>query len=106
MERIGILLVHGIGDQGRFQHLQNVVERFLKALIKEHGPENVSVEMPALFEGDASVVVRHGSRLSSFEIPKCGGGTWVRGQASSLRLGFGFGPYHCLARQDILNNPM
>ena len=88
MERIGILLVHGIGDQRRFQHLQNVVERFLKALIKEHGAENVSIEMPALFGGDASVIVRQRSGLSSFEITEM----WWRdlGQRPSIFAKIGF----------------
>ena len=32
MERIGVVLVHGIGEQGRFEHLSNEVRDLLTAL--------------------------------------------------------------------------
>lgn len=32
MERIGVVLVHGIGEQGRFEHLSNEVRDLLAAL--------------------------------------------------------------------------
>lgn len=32
-EKIGILLVHGIGDQGRFEHIEEVARNFIEALL-------------------------------------------------------------------------
>jgi hypothetical protein len=66
MGRIGVLLVHGIGDQPRYQHLQNVVERFVRALVKEHGRDNVSVEMPGLM-GDASILIESSKGPASID---------------------------------------
>lgn len=44
-KRIGILLVHGIGDQQRHEHLQAVGESFVRALALRYGRGRVSVEM-------------------------------------------------------------
>lgn len=46
--RIGILLIHGIGDQNRYDHLQNVATEVVKSLSSMHTLKNVSVSIPGL----------------------------------------------------------
>ena len=50
-QRIGILLVHGIGTQNRFEHLANVTKNFVTCAGALYGKENVTVEQPAAREG-------------------------------------------------------
>src|SRR4051794_6684640 len=50
-QRIGILLVHGIGTQNRFEHLANVTKNFVSCAGALYGKENVTVEQPAAREG-------------------------------------------------------
>ena len=44
-ERIAVLLVHGIGDQTRHEHLQSMAKHFVDIFADTHGEANVSVEM-------------------------------------------------------------
>ena len=44
-ERIAVLLVHGIGDQARHEHLQSMAKHFVDIFANMHGEANVSVEM-------------------------------------------------------------
>src|SRR4051812_7376875 len=48
--RIGILVVHGIGTQGRFEHLANVARDFVSGARLVYGEDKVSVEQPAARE--------------------------------------------------------
>jgi hypothetical protein len=43
--RIGVIVVHGIGEQRRFEHIDGQVRSIVAALRKQHGPDNVSVEI-------------------------------------------------------------
>jgi adenosine deaminase len=48
--RIGILVVHGIGTQSRFEHLANVARNFVSGARLVYGEDKVSVEQPAVRE--------------------------------------------------------
>jgi hypothetical protein len=45
MEHIGVLLVHGIGEQGAYQHLENEVRSFADALRSKHGKDSVTMRV-------------------------------------------------------------
>ena len=48
--RIGILVVHGIGTQSRFEHLANVARNFVSDARLVYAEDKVSVEQPAARE--------------------------------------------------------
>jgi hypothetical protein len=88
MPRVGVLLVHGIGDQRRYQHLQNVVERLVRALVNRYGSDNVAVELPGV-NGDASAIIHSDGRETIIDFTEM----WWRdlGQRPTLllaKLGF------------------
>jgi hypothetical protein len=58
--RIGLLLIHGIGDQPRWEHLKNVTESLAASLQTEFGVENVTVTANSPFRprGHATIVGR------------------------------------------------
>jgi hypothetical protein len=55
--RIGLLLVHGVGDQARFEHLQNVADQIVKSLVAIHGADCVNVVMPGLEGAPVSIKI-------------------------------------------------
>ena len=67
MERVGLLVVHGIGDQNRGQHVQNVAESFVKALVLQYGNDKISVELPGL-NGDLTIHLRDDNREATFDL--------------------------------------
>ena len=50
LQRIGILVVHGIGRQNRLDHLRNVVDNFARTAASLGKYTDVTVEMPATAE--------------------------------------------------------
>lgn len=61
-EKIGLVVVHGIGDQNKNEHLQNVAKHLVKAASIVFGKQNVNVE---LFPGventaDLTILIRPG----------------------------------------------
>lgn len=60
MERIGVLLVHGIGDQNRFEHLHAVAQRLVTTTSQMYGNSNVSVQMlPGIANrSDLSIIIK------------------------------------------------
>jgi hypothetical protein len=60
-QRIGLLLVHGVGDQGRFEHLQNVAEQIIGTLVATHGLDAVDVIMPGVSGAPLSIMIREGN---------------------------------------------
>jgi hypothetical protein len=44
--RVGALLIHGIGDQARFDHLQAVGDRIVQSLVATYGSERVTEASP------------------------------------------------------------
>ena len=44
--RVGALLIHGIGDQARFDHLQAVGDRIVQSLVATYGSERVTESSP------------------------------------------------------------
>jgi len=57
-KRIGILFVHGIGEQRRFEHLENEARGLVLALQERHGKEAVSVNIRTGLDGE-----RHADQL-------------------------------------------
>lgn len=53
VERIGIVFVHGIGEQRRFEHLDAEIRPFIDALRRRHSLEGLTVEIVA---GDHSTL--------------------------------------------------
>jgi hypothetical protein len=94
-EKIGLLLVHGIGDQARFQHLQTVGDQIVKALAFEFGRHNIAVEMFPGLENRAplSILVNVGAKHVCFDLHKCGGLTSEKDQKPLRYSSSGFGHY-------------
>jgi hypothetical protein len=57
LERIGILLVHGIGDQVKNAHLQLVGDHFVKTLALMHGAHSIAVEIFPGLDGKAPLSI-------------------------------------------------
>jgi hypothetical protein len=68
-ERIGILLIHGIGDQRQNEFLQTTAEHFVKTAAIGLGSGNLNVEMfPGLNrEAPLSIMVNDGGKVSRFD---------------------------------------
>jgi pimeloyl-ACP methyl ester carboxylesterase len=56
-ERVGLMLIHGIGDQPRGEHLKNVVESIASALRTEHGKDRVTVTVNSPFGSRGHVTI-------------------------------------------------
>lgn len=69
-ERIGILLIHGIGDQRQHEFLQNAAEHFIKTAALAYGPDNIHVEMYPGLGGQSplSLTLRADGRTTHFEL--------------------------------------
>jgi hypothetical protein len=57
-QRIGLLLVHGVGDQARFEHLHNVSDQVIGTLSAIHGANAVDVIMPGIKGAPLSIMIR------------------------------------------------
>src|SRR6266566_3784911 len=68
-ERIGFLLIHGIGDQRPNEFLQTTAENFVKTAAIAYGSENLHVEIfPGLGrESPLSITLRDGTKVSRFD---------------------------------------
>ncbi len=56
IEKIGILLVHGIGDQGKFEHIEEVSRIFIKSLTPNHDVRvNIKTAMMGEFKARKEV---------------------------------------------------
>jgi hypothetical protein len=56
IERIGVVLVHGIGEQGRFEHLEHHVRPLIEALKLRAGPNRNSKATVEIIEGATSTL--------------------------------------------------
>lgn len=68
-ERVGILLIHGIGDQRQNEFLQTTAEHFVKTAAIGYGSENIHIEMfPGLNrEAPLSIMLKDGGKTSRFD---------------------------------------
>lgn len=81
VSRVGVVVVHGIGEQKRFEHIDNQVRSVVKAVQERYGENNVTVEiMPgsgATFQADQDswstsptvrMMIRDGSAATPIEL--------------------------------------
>lgn len=43
VERVGVILVHGIGEQRRFEHLESETRKIVAAILKNYGKRRSDV---------------------------------------------------------------
>ena len=65
-ERIGVVLVHGMGEQRRFQHLSSTVFDLLDAL---NANNNISASVETRTTSDSSYLAEHETWLADTEAP-------------------------------------
>lgn len=74
--RIGIVCVHGIGDQPRYKHSDSVARDLVKILSDEYGSDSVSVQTsPGLdrgaFRADTTIFLKRRSVLFEIDLIEC-----------------------------------